>query len=63
MPVISEVFTSGPILMHQLCSLTFFKKKMMESSLTLEVRETNFRNGAYSSMICLGVLLLASIQD
>ena len=61
--VISEFFTNGYVLRHQLCNLTLFKKKMIESSPILEVRETNFRDSTHSSVTDLGLLLLASSQD
>lgn len=61
--VISEFFTNGYVLRHQLCKSTPFKKKMIESSPILEVREKNFRDSTYSSVTYLGLLLLVSSQD
>ena len=57
-PVISEFFANGYVLRHQLCKSTPFKKKMIESSPILEVREKSFRDSTYSSVTYLGLLLL-----
>ena len=51
-PVISEFFTNGYALRHQLCESTLFKKKMIESSPILEVREKKKKLQRQYLLIC-----------